>query len=635
MRTLLRFLLFVLAASCPGAENLGRGLVALRIAEDTVLVSWRLLAADAPGTGFWLYRITALGEAVRVTEAPLTGPTFYLDRHADPARDTHYVVRAVRDGIEANENPVAYVAAHSPARPYLSIPLEPPPDGVTPAGERYSYEANDASPGDLDGDGEYEIVLKWDPTNAKDNSQAGYTGNVYLDAYRLDGSRLWRLDLGRNIRAGAHYTQFLVYDFDGDGRAEVALKTAPGTLDGAGEPIGVTPARFAGVPPKVDPSADYRAATGYVLTGPELFTLFDGLSGRELMSAPFHPPRNADPASPDVTAWGDNYGNRVDRFLAAVAYLDGERPSLVWCRGYYTRTVLDAWTWRDGRLSRQWTFDSREGGPRSRAVEGQGNHNLAVADVDGDGRDEITYGAAAIDDDGQVLYVTGWGHGDALHVGDLVPERPGLEAFQPHETPALYRANALELRDARTGELLCGVEATGDIGRGVAADIDPRYPGAEFWGSGSTGGLYSSATCEPDASKGPRGRMISSRKPGPINFLVWWDGDGLRELLDGITVSKWNWETGQTQTLFRAEGAAANNGTKATPALSADLFGDWREEIVWRAADNRELRIYTTPLPTDQRRVTLMQDRPYRLAVAWQNVGYNQPPHPGFALRPE
>ena len=350
------------------------------------------------------------------------------------------------------------------------------------------------------------------------------------------------------------------------------------------------------------------------------------------MTTFYEPPRNAEPDSPDVSAWGDNYGNRADRFLAAVAYLDGERPSLVLCRGYYTRTVLTAWNWREGRLSKVWTFDSDDGTPGHAVYRGQGNHSLSIADVDGDGRDEIIYGAAAIDHDGRGLYSTGRGHGDALHVADMDPHRPGLEAFQPHETPSQYQFQALDYRDARTGESICGVEATGDIGRGVAFDIDPRYPGFEFWGSGSTGGLYNVRTCDPDPEKGPRARQISAAKPRQMNFGVWWDGDLLRELLDGTTISKWDWEAELTRTLLAPPEVASNNGSKATPALSADILGDWREEVIWRTADDTELRIYTTTIPTAHRLPTLMHDRQYRLAIAWQNVGYNQPPHPSFAL---
>jgi hypothetical protein len=615
-------------------ERLGRGLVALRISNQEALVTWRLLATDPAGVQFNVYRSTDLGRSLLLNAVPLSGATFFVDSEADFSRETHYVVHAVVNGVETDENPVAYLPAASLPRQYLSLPLSPPAGGVTPDGVRFTYSANDASVGDLDGDGEYEVILKWDPSNAKDNAQSGHTGNVILDAYRMDGERLWRMDLGPNIRAGAHYTQMLVFDLDGDGRAELAFKTAPGSRDASGQPVAMTAERFHGPLPEFDPNAEYRNSAGYILTGPEFFTVFDGLSGRELMSASFHPPRNANSASVDVSAWGDNYGNRVDRFLGAVAYLDGKRPSLIFSRGYYTRTVLDAWNWRDGKLSRVWTFDTRDGDPKNRTYEAQGNHSLSVGDVDGDGRDEILFGAATISPDGKGLYSTGWGHGDAFHVGDLLPSRPGLEAFQPHETPSAYRFNALELRDARTGELICGVEATGDIGRGVAADIDPRYPGAEFWGSGNTGGLYSSSNCEANAEKGPRGRMISARKPGQINFLVWWDGDGLREILDGTSIFKWDWEAGLSRPILTTSGLASNNGTKSTPVLSADLFGDWREEVIWRTADNSELRIYTTTSPTTERRVTLMHDRQYRLAVAWQNVGYNQPPHPSYSMLP-
>lgn len=603
-------------------ERLNRGVVALRTSESSVFVSWRLLATDHPATAFHLYRIEGPGPALRLTSEPLSGPTNFTDTAAASPHDLYYYVRPVLNGVEGPESAAAKVPVAAGAYNSFSIPLRIPEPGVTPDGAAFTYSANDASAADLDGDGEYEIVLKWDPSNSKDNSQSGFTGNVFLDAYKLDGAFLWRIDLGRNIRAGAHYTQFIVYDLDGDGRAEVAAKTAPGSLDGFGEYVGRRPERFHGVVPGFDPEADHRNSSGYVLTGLEFFTIFDGGSGAELVTAPYVPPRNNDPSSPDVNAWGDNYGNRVDRFLAAVAYLDGRRPSLLLCRGYYTRAVVAAWNWRNGKLSEVWTFDTGSGPPENRDLRGQGNHNLSIADVDNDGRDEIVYGAAAIDDGGRLLHSTGRGHGDALHVSDMIPARPGLEAFQPHETPALYGSAALDLRDARSGELLCGVAAAGDIGRGVAFDIDPRYPGYEFWGAGSTGGHYSASTCE----------QISPAKPRQMNFGLWWDGDLLRELLDGTTISKWDWTSGTSETLLSPSGVASNNGSKATPALTADLFGDWREEVVWRSADNTELRIFTTTIPTEYRLFTLMHDRQYRLAVAWQNVAYNQPPHPGFFL---
>ncbi len=619
-------------AAAKPPERLGRGPVAVRATGDSVFFSWRLLATDSANIAFNVYRFTPPGPAVLLTPRPLAGPTHHIDTQADLTRDNYYIVRAVVNGEETNENPFTLLPANSPVRQYLSIPLVPPASDVTPDGVAYTYSPNDASAADLDGDGEYEIVLKWDPSNSKDNSQSGFTGDVYLDAYRLDGHRLWRINLGRNIRAGAHYTQFMAFDLDGDGRAEVACKTAPGTSDGTGRFIATDANKFIGVMPPFALDVDYRNSAGYVLTGPEFFTIFDGVTGAELVTTYYEPPRNNDPASPNVSAWGDNYGNRVDRFLAAVAYLDGERPSLILSRGYYTRAVITAWNWRDGRLTKAWTFDSDDGTPGNAAYRGQGNHNIAVADVDADGRDEIIFGAAAIDDDGRGLYSTGRGHGDALHVADMDPGRPGLEAFQPHETPSLYKFNGLDYKDARTGEPICGVEGGGDIGRGMAADIDPRYPGFEFWGAGPTGGLYNVRVCDPDPEKGPRAREISSVKPRQINFAVWWDADLLREILDGTTISKWDWEASTSRTLLSPPDVASNNGTKATPVLSADILGDWREEVIWRTSDNTELRIFTTTIPTEHRLPTLMHDRTYRLAIAWQNVAYNQPPHPGFYL---
>lgn len=563
-------------------EWLKRGLVAIQTGQG-VYLSWRWLGYEPDGIAFHVYR-----DGRRITAEPLRQGTNWLD----PAGriGSVYQVAAIMDGLEQPPcDPVDVLP-----EPFWRIPIQKPADGVTPDGEAYTYHANDASVGDLDGDGEYEIVLKWDPSNSHDNAHKGYTGNVVLDAYKLDGQLLWRIDLGVNIRAGAHYTQFMVYDLDGDGRAEVACKTADGTVDGVGQVIG-------------DATADYRNPDGFILEGPEYLTVFDGPTGRALATVPYEPPRG------NVADWGDTKGNRVDRFLACIAYLDGCRPSLVMCRGYYTRTVLVAYNWRDGRLTKIWTFDSNE--PGNEAYAGQGNHNLAVADVDGDGKDEIIYGSCVIDHDGTGLYSTGLGHGDAMHVGKLDPERPGLQVFQVHETPSDY---GIELHDARTGELFWGVKTYEDTGRGTCADLDPRYPGEEMWAGGN---LYS---C--------KGERIGNGVPSSTNFAIWWDGDLLREMLDDNHIDKWDFEAERTVRLLTAEGCASNNGTKATPCLQADLFGDWREEVIWRTEDSRELRIYMTTDPTEHRIRTLMHDPVYRLAIAWQNVAYNQPPHPGFYL---
>lgn len=595
-------------------ENLGRGVVAVRSSATDVFVSWRLLGTDPVGTSFNLYRVTGGGTPALLATLAGSAATNYVDGTADFSQSNAYFVRPIVFGLEQAASAAFTLPAAAPIQQYLRVPLTPPPGGTTPTGEAYTYSPNDTSAGDLDGDGEYDLVVKWEPSNAKDNSQSGYTGNTILEGLKIDGTRLWRIDLGRNIRAGAHYTQLMVFDLDGDGRAEVACKTADGSIDGVGTVIG-------------DPTADWRNPAGYILDGPEFLTVFSGTTGAALATVPYIVPRGT------VADWGDGYGNRVDRFLAAIAYLDGQRPSLVMARGYYTRSVLAAWNWRNGQLTQVWTFDTGHSGTVGpwAGYRGMGNHNLSVGDLDGDGRDEIMYGACAIDDDGTGLFTTGWGHGDAIHMSRMDPERPGLLAFQPHESPSAYGPNALDVRDARTGQLVAGVQGTGDIGRGAAFDVDPRYRGYEFWGAGDTGGMYNVKTVAPNALLGPRAIAISSGKPS-INFGVWWDGDPLRELLDNVTISKWDWLNSAATSVLAPSGVASNNGTKATPNLSADVLGDWREEVIWRETANNALRIYTTTVPTSLRLYTLMHDRQYRLAIAWQNTGYNQPPHPSFYL---
>jgi len=578
------------AAAQKQLEKLNRGVVAVRTGSGQVYVGWRLFGTEAASTGFHVYR-----GSTRLTTTPITSSTNFVD---NTTANAQYTVRAVLNGVEQPASEAAAVWGQQ----YLSIPIQAPAGGTTPSGEAYTYTANDCSVGDLDGDGQYEIVLKWDPTNAKDNSQAGYTGNVYLDAYRLNGTRLWRIDLGKNIRAGAHYTQFMVYDLDGDGKAEVACKTADGTRDGRGTVLGSA-------------TADYRNSSGYVLTGPEFLTVFNGQTGAAMATADFVPARGT------VASWGDKYGNRVDRFVSTVAYLDGKRPSLIMGRGYYTRLVRVAWDWRNGQLTRRWTFDSNSSTAGNNTYAGQGNHQLTVGDVDGDGRDEIINGASVIDDNGAGLYSTGYGHGDALHLSDLNPDRPGQELWQCHEDPGAYAGNGLQLRDAKTGARLWGVPATGDVGRALAADIDPRYKGAECWGT--AGGLYSCT-----------GTQISTTRPS-VNFALWWDGDLSRELLDGTKLDKWNSATQSVDrllTVYNFGGATANNSTKANPCLTADLLGDWREEMLFRNADNTQLLLFTTTITAPQRLYTLMHDAQYRVAVAHENSAYNQPPHPSFYL---
>ncbi|GAA1183185.1 rhamnogalacturonan lyase [Streptomyces hebeiensis] len=564
-------------AAAARMERLDRGLVSVHTGNDN-LVSWRWLATDDDNVSFNLYR-----GSIKVNSEPIT-TTNYL--HKDTPNSADYTVRAVVGGTEQAASPSAIQF-----RPgHLDVPVSPPAGG-----SGYTYEANDASVGDLDGDGDLDIVLKWQPTNAKDNSQSGTTGNTVVDGYTLQGQRLWRIDLGRNIRSGAHYTQFQVFDYDGDGTAEVAMKTADGTVDGAGKVIGSA-------------SADHRDSSGYVLTGPEFLTVFNGRTGAARSTVDYVPPRGT------VSSWGDSYGNRVDRFLAGTAYLDGTKPSLIMARGYYTRTVISAWDFTGGQLTRKWTFDTNSSTNSGKGYDGQGNHALTIGDVDGDGRDEIVYGSMAVDDNGYGLWTTKNGHGDAAHLGDLDPSRPGLEYFKVDEDsskPSSYFA------DARTGQVLWQTPASGDNGRGVAGDIWAGSPGAEMW-SAADGSIRDST----GATKG--------RKPSSANFLSWWDGDPVRELLDGTRVDKYG--TSSDTRLLTASGVHSNNGTKATPSLSGDILGDWREEVIWPTSDNTALRIYSTPHLTDRKITTLLHDRQYRTALAWQNTAYNQPPHPSFFI---
>ena len=569
-------------------ERLGRGVIAIRENPSTVAVSWRYLSSDPMNESFDIYR-----NGEKINNHPLKDATFFQDAYTG-TESVLYTVKAREGKTESSYQ----LPANAPSG-YLNIPLNRPEDGTTPLGQNYFYTPNDASIGDVDGDGEYEIILKWDPSNAHDNSHDGYTGEVYVDCYKLNGQQLWRINLGKNVRAGAHYTQFMVYDLDGDGHAEVVMKTADGTVDGVGKVIG-------------DVNADYRSEQGRILTGPEYLTVFNGLTGEAMQTIDYVPVRG------DLMGWGDSRGNRSDRFLACVAYLDGIHPSVVMCRGYYTRTVLAAFDWDGKELKQRWVFDSNNPGCKDYA--GQGNHNLRVGDVDGDGCDEIIYGSCAIDHNGKGLYTTKMGHGDAIHLTHFDPSRKGLQVWDCHEN----KRDGSTYRDAATGEVLFQIKDNTDVGRCMAADIDPTQPGVEMW-SVASGGI-----------RNVKGEVVKDRVRGlSCNMAVWWDGDLLRELLDRNMVSKYNWEKGVCERIAIFEGTLSNNGTKANPCLQGDIVGDWREEILMRTADNTALRLYVSTIPTDYRFHTFLEDPIYRISIATQNVAYNQPTQPGFYFGPE
>lgn len=624
-------------------EKLDRGVVAVRDDSGHVMVSWRLLINDAKNEKFDIFR-----NGVRLNHTSMAnGGTCYMDMHP-LATDATYIVKKSNSVQKTVDISGKYTLKADAPCGYIPIQVKKPEDGTTPDGRTYTYSANDASVGDVDGDGQYEIILKWDPSNSKDNSFDGYSGETILDCYRMNGTQLWRIHLGRNIRSGAHYIPFIVYDLDGDGKAELMVKTADGTTDGKGKVIG-------------DADKDWRNDAGRIITGPEYLTVFNGLTGEAMATVNYIPERG------DPMGWGDSRGNRSERYLAAVGYLDGRHPSAIFCRGYYTRTVLAAWDWDGKQLKQHWTFDTNN--KQWSDYAGQGNHNLRVADVDGDGKDEITYGSMAVDHDGTGLYNTGMGHGDAIHLIAANPSGKGkLMIWDCHEN----RRDGSELRDAATGKIIFQIKSNTDVGRAMAADIDPTHPGWEMWSSESKGIRDMEGNvvkpAHPDTTKvneqqqvpqwgqrpesqqtsqqdSPKDSPQWQRKGGrpwtdntalflrgrrlPTNFGIWWDGDELREMLDHNCVSKYNWDNGKMTTLKTFEGCQFNNSTKSNSCLSADLLGDWREEVLTRTVDSKELRLYITTIPTQIRIPCLMEDIPYRLSVAAENVGYNQPPEPG------
>ena len=613
-------------------EQLNRGVVAIREGSK-VIVSWRTLGTDKTAEPFYLYR-----NGEKLNSAPLTkGGTFYIDEQP-LSTDATYEVRG------GGKNGSFTLKADAPEG-YLPVKLQKPADGTTPDGKTFSYSANDASVADVDGDGQYEIILLWTPSNAHDNAHDGYTGPTLFDCYRLDGTRLWRIDMGINIRSGAHYVPFIAYDLDGDGKAELIVKTSDGTRDGLGHIIGDSLADYRHRAPEnaqnPTPEREWakynkqgRPKTGRILTGAEYITVFNGLTGAAMDTKPYIPERG------ELKDWGDDYANRSDRMLAAVGYLDGQHASAIFCRGYYTRTVIAAWDWDGKELKQHWVFDTNDSGigkdgkPHS-TYAGQGNHNLRVADVDGDGCDEITYGSMAVDNDGLGLYNTGMGHGDAIHLMAFDPSSRELQVWDCHEN----RRDGSDFRNARTGEIIFQIPSKSDVGRAMAADIDPTNPGVEMWSTDSHGirnikGEVLFSAQDPDDPQHQQHLKLGDRYLS-VNFGIWWDGDLLRELLDHETVSKYDWTNKTITEVKRFEGIVFNNGTKSNPCLSADILGDWREEVMVRTPDSQELRIFVSPMPTDYRINCLMEDIPYRLSTAAQNVGYNQPSEPGFYLGPD
>ena len=606
-------------------EAIDRGLVVSNVGKAGMLVSWRLLGTESAETEFNLYR-----DGEKIASIGKNEGTNFLDKSGKIS--SKYTVSAVVDGKEGEKKAVSFVFDSTVVYggrtfPYKVLKLDRPKSQVMPDSEKTvtGYTPDDMSVGDLDGDGEYEFIVKWMPDNFKDNSQqmeGSYTGTVFLDAYKLDGTKLWRISLGKNIRGGAHYTPFQVYDYDGDGKAEIVMKTGDGTIDGKGKVIG-------------DSTKDYRNKSGIIITGPEYLTVFRGSDGAEITTIDYLPSRdirNFGPYDSLGLNWGDTYGNRCDRFFSATAYLDGVHPSLITARGNYTAAYVVAYDFDGKNLKQRWFHKSETPGE---GLYGQGNLNITVGDLDDDGLDEIVYGAAALNHDGTLRYSLGLGYGFAGYIGDFDPDHPGREVWAIHSQyeKAEYIA---EFRDDK-GKIIFGDKPVKEKenGRAMAADIDSTSRGYEMWSyvpseMHSAKGTPIKLAVTPDPERPYLGGVV------PTHFRIYFDGDLQDELLSDPIISKFNQEKKTIETYFDGETTLrliGSQGYKNYPNLIADIFGDWREEMIFHSEiDSSKIYIFSTPVTTPYRVYTLMHDAQYRQAIAWQNVAYNQTAHQSYYL---
>lgn len=594
--------LFIFTAKSVSAqrpmEKLDRGLVAQKVSNG-VYINWRISPDEWYDTYYKIYRDGNLIYTTTTSEA-----SNYIDISGNT--NSVYTISSVKNGIESGQSKSTPVLTNG----YLEIPLRQL--------GKSGYTPNDATAADLDGDGQYEIILKRLNLDYTVGNDSNFT---YFEAYKLDGTLLWSIDVGPNILSSSGVEiDIAAFDFDGDGKAEVFMRTSEGTIFGDGTKIGDTDG---------DGITNYRYSVvqspnmQYMNEGPEFLSLIDGETGKELDRVNFIPRGNS-------SDWGDTYGHRANKFFFGAPYLDGLKPSLFIGRGIYTMTKMQTYDVVNKKLVKKWYWECTSPSAKQqgkydsepKTYFGQGYHNYTIADVDGDGCDEINWGSMTIDNDGKPLYSTELGHGDAQHYGDLDPYRKGQEAFACNEDNP-----GTNFRDAKTGKILYRHITASDCGRCCTANITDKYKGAEAWG-----GAIGIATTD-----------LKAVTPFGVaeNFRIYWDGDLLEELTDHANFSTSTGvgygqitkfiDYGNIQSLLTTNSYSCNY-TKGTPNLQADIFGDWREEVIWWRPDGLALRIYTTPIPTTHRIYSLMYDHQYRQAICWQMCGYNQPPHASFYL---
>lgn len=589
----------------PAAKPLGRGLMAVSLSGAQMgsgnLVSWRHREADGYGVKYKLYRGDESAQNTALNQGRyIIDRTNFSDSSGKP--DNYYRLEVYDQYGNLLETEISRKTWESQT---LYIPTETPIDTKNGA----TYTPNDASYCDMDGDGEYEIILKWSPSNEKDAASSGTTSPAIFDCIKLDGTRLWRINAGPNFFTSAHTMQFIAWDFDGDGYGEFMMKTAPGTIDGEGNYVLLG---------DDDPNENLLSGRGKQDHGSEYITVFDGPTGAALATIPYHTDYKA-----GLNYWGDSNQNRSERYLAALAYLDGPdaNPSPIFARGYYSGAFVAAYDWDGTTLSERWVSRNITSG---QGLWGEGAHWISVGDCDGDGFQEIIYGSAALDHDGSLLYRTGLGHGDALHLGDFLPDRPGLEVFMVHEKSPY----GCDLRDAATGEFILHITASGDTGRGLAAHFDSFYDRSQF--------LYSASAGVHDCFDG---KMYAEtwaigQSGAGINNRIYWDGDLYDEFFDKSIIAHWNHENAWFDR-YKVNGGnyvigKLNNASKFNPCVLGDILGDWREEIVTWDGDTNYLIINATSYTSKYRIPHLMDDLNYRVQVVNQNCCYNQPPHLSF-----